>query len=81
MTGAWSTSNTSTRSPELRAYLAGTLFTAEQIRFINLIVTELTAVAIHRPRLNWAPTNVFPESDVDNIVAVRNNVALKGGAA
>lgn len=77
------------------AYLDGTRFNADQIRFINLIVTELTAngfmepVRLYEsPYIDHAPTgpdDVFPEADVDNIVAilntVRDNAAPKDGAA
>lgn len=66
------------------SYLDGTRFNADQIRFINLIVTELTANGFMEPvRLyespytDHAPTgpdNVFSESDVDNIVAILNTV-------
>ncbi|MCX2934940.1 DEAD/DEAH box helicase family protein [Mycobacterium sp. CVI_P3] len=66
------------------SFLDGTRFNADQIRFINLIVTELTANGFMEPvRLyespytDHAPTgpdNVFAESDVDNIVAILNTV-------
>ena len=61
-------------------YLDGTKFTAEQIRFINLIVDELTANGVMEPaRLyespytDHAPTgpkSVFAEADVDDIVDI-----------
>lgn len=77
------------------AYLDGSRFTADQIRFINLIVSELTAtgvVAVARlydsPYTDKAPTGpeeVFTEADVDNIVSILNtvraNAAPEGGVA
>lgn len=77
------------------AYLDGTRFNADQIRFVNLIVTELTAngfmepVRLYEsPYIDHAPTgpdDVFGEADVDNIVAilntVRDNAAPRDGAA
>ena len=69
------------------AYLDGTKFTAEQIRFINLIVTELTTSGVMEPaRLyespytDHAPTGpeaVFAEAHVDNIVEILNSVKAK----
>lgn len=65
-------------------YLDGTKFTADQIQFISLIVTELTANGIveparlyESPYIDHAPTGpeqVFPEADVDNIVQILNTV-------
>ena len=59
-------------------YLDGTKFTADQIRFINLIVDELTrngvmepARLFESPYTDHAPTGpdyVFPDVDVDVIV-------------
>jgi type I restriction enzyme, R subunit len=77
------------------AFLEGTRFTVDQIRFINLIVTELTANGIveparlyESPYTDHAPTgpdDVFGEADVDNIVAILNavraNAAPEDGAA
>lgn len=77
------------------AYLDGTRFNADQIRFVNLIVTELTANGLmepvrlyESPYIDNAPTgpeDVFPEADVDRIVAilnaVRDNAAPRDGAA
>lgn len=77
------------------SYLDGSRFTADQIRFINLIVTELTASGVveparlyESPYIDHAPTgpdDVFGEADVDNIVTilntVRDNADPKGGAA
>jgi type I restriction enzyme, R subunit len=76
-------------------YLEGSGFTVDQIRFINLIVDELTANGIveparlyESPYTDHAPTgpdDVFGEADVDNIVeilnTVRANAAPEGGAA
>ena len=76
-------------------YLDGTKFTAEQIRFIHLIIDELTANGVMEPaRLyespytDHAPTgpeSVFTESDVDGIVdildTVRANALPADGAA
>ncbi|WP_102142714.1 DEAD/DEAH box helicase family protein [Mycobacterium hubeiense] len=77
------------------SYLDGSRFTADQIRFIELIVTELTANGVvepvrlyESPYTDHAPTgpdDVFPEADVDNIVTILNtvkaNAAPEGGAA
>jgi type I restriction enzyme R subunit len=66
------------------AYLDGTRFNADQIRFVNLIVTELTAngfmepVRLYEsPYIDHAPTgpdDVFGVADVDTIVAILNTV-------
>lgn len=71
------------------AYLDGSRFTADQIRFINLIVTELTATGVVEvgrlydlPYTDHAPTGpeeVLPEADVDNIVSILN--AVRANAA
>lgn len=77
------------------AYLDGTKFNADQIRFVNLIVTELTAngfmepVRLYEsPYIDHAPTgpdDVFGEADVDTIVSilnmVRDNASPRDGAA
>jgi len=65
-------------------YLDGTQFTAEQIRFINLIVDELTANGVMEPARLYespytdhtptGPESVFPDADVDNIVHILNTV-------
>ena len=76
-------------------YLDGSRFTADQIRFVNLIVAELTANGVvepvrlyESPYIDHAPTgpdHVFPDADVDNIVeilrTVRGNAVPAGGAA
>lgn len=76
-------------------YLDGTRFNTDQIRFINLIIAELTANGVveparlyESPYIDHAPTgpdDVFSEGDVDNIVeilnTVRENAAPEGGAA
>ena len=77
-----------------RDYLDGTRFTADQIRFVNLIVDELTANGVMEPgRLfespytDHAPTGpdfFFPDADVDVIVDILHDVkqrALPIGAA
>lgn len=73
----------------------GTKFTAEQIRFIHLIIDELTANGVmgaarlyespytdHAPK---GPEAVFAESEVDDIVEILDNVRANampsGGAA
>jgi type I restriction enzyme R subunit len=66
------------------AYLDGTKFSADQIRFINLIVNELTANGVveparlyESPYTDHAPTGpdtVFPDADVFNIVDILNRV-------
>ncbi len=77
------------------SYLDGTRFTVDQIRFINLIVAELTANGVvepvrlyESPYIDHAPTgpdHVFPDADVDNIVeilrTVRANAVPADGAA
>jgi type I restriction enzyme, R subunit len=77
------------------AFLDGTRFTADQIRFIDVIVTELTANGVveparlyESPYTDHAPTgpdDVFSETDVENIVeilnTVRDNATPEGGAA
>lgn len=65
-------------------YLDGTQFSADQIRFIDLIVTELTANGVveparlyESPYTDHAPTgpdHVFPDADVENIVEILNTV-------
>jgi type I restriction enzyme R subunit len=76
-------------------YLDGTTFTAEQVRFVHLIVDELTANGVmnaarlyESPYTDHAPTgpeSVFAEADVDNIVeildAVKANALPTGGVA
>jgi type I restriction enzyme, R subunit len=64
--------------------LDGTKFTAEQIRFINLIVNELTANGVLEPARPYespytdhtptGPESVFAEADVDNIVEILDTV-------
>lgn len=65
-------------------YLYGTKFTADQIRFINLIVNELTANGVMEPARLYespytdhtptGPESVFAEADVDGIVDILNTV-------
>ena len=76
-------------------YLDGTKFTADQIRFVTLIVNELTANGVMEParlyespytdRAPTGPEDVFAEADVDGIVeilnTVRDNAAPADGAA
>ncbi|MBU9766073.1 DUF4145 domain-containing protein [Mycobacterium sp. TNTM28] len=69
-------------------FLDGAKFGADQLRFINLIITELTATGVveparlyESPYTDTAPTgpdDVFGEADVDNIVQILNTV--KGNA-
>ena len=66
-------------------------FTADQIRFVNLIVNELTANGVveparlyESPYIDHAPTGpdtVFPEADVDNIVKILNTVKTNAAPA
>lgn len=66
------------------SYLDGTRLTSEQIRFIQLIVGELTANGVMEParlyespytdRAPTGPESVFREADVDDIVAILNTV-------
>ncbi|MCK5928515.1 MAG: DEAD/DEAH box helicase family protein [Nocardioides sp.] len=75
-------------------YLDGSRFTADQIRFINLIVDELTkngvmepARLFESPYTDHAPTGpdyFFPDTDVDAIVETLQHIkrtALPEGAA
>ena len=75
-------------------FLDDTNFSVHQVRFINLIVDELTANGVMEPgRLyespytDHAPTGpdyIFPNSDIDVIVEILNGVkdhAVPGGAA
>jgi type I restriction enzyme R subunit len=76
-------------------FLDGTRFSADQIRFVNLIVDELTANGVMEPARLYespfvdnaphGPDTVFPEADVDTIVAilrtVKANAVPEGGAA
>lgn len=65
-------------------YLDGTTFTVEQIRFVNLIVDELTANGMMEPErlfespyTDHAPTGpdlLFPEADVTVIVDILQDV-------
>lgn len=77
------------------AFLDGTRFSADQIRFANLIVDELTANGIMEPARLYespfvdsaphGPDTVFAEAEVDTIVAilrtVKANAVPEGGAA
>jgi len=65
-------------------YLDGSRFTVAQVRFVTMIVDELTANGVMAPRrlfespfTDHAPTgpdHVFPESDVDAIVTILRRV-------
>lgn len=65
-------------------YLDGTAFTADQIRFVNLIIDELTSNGMieparlyESPYTDHAPTGpetVFSEAEVDDIVDILNTV-------
>jgi type I restriction enzyme, R subunit len=69
--------------------LDGSKFTADQIRFVNLIVNELIANGVVEParlyespytdRAPTGPDTVFPDADVYNIVDILN--AVKANAA
>lgn len=75
-------------------YLDGARFTVEQIRFVNLIVNELTDTGVmeaarlyESPFSDYAPTGpdmVFPD-DIDNIInilkTVKDHAVPAGGAA
>jgi type I restriction enzyme R subunit len=64
--------------------LDGTKFKANQLRFINLIVDELTANGVvevarlyespYREYAATGPESMFTEADVDNIVDILNTV-------
>lgn len=75
-------------------YLDGTAFSVDQVRFVNLIVDELTANGVmdperlfESPYTDHAPTgpdSFFPDADVDVIVEILNDVrrnAVPVGAA
>lgn len=75
-------------------YLDGSKFTVDQIRFINLIIDELTASGVmdparlyESPYVDHAPTGpdlIFPEADVELIVEMLRSVkahAVPRGAA
>jgi type I restriction enzyme R subunit len=75
-------------------YLDGSKFTVDQVRFVNLIVDELTANGVMEPRrlfespyTDHAPTGpdrLFPAEDLDVIVDILHDVkerARPGGAA
>jgi type I restriction enzyme R subunit len=65
-------------------YLDGSKFTVDQIRFVNLIVDELTANGLMEPRrlfespyIDHAPTGpdfLFPDTDVDVIVEILHEI-------
>ncbi|MBF6620535.1 MAG: DEAD/DEAH box helicase family protein [Patulibacter sp.] len=65
-------------------YLDGEKFSLHQIRFVEMIVDELTAHGVVEPRrlyevpyIDRAPTgpdHVFPETDVDGIVAILRQI-------
>jgi type I restriction enzyme R subunit len=65
-------------------YLDGSKFTVDQIRFVNLIVDELTANGVMEPRrlfespyTDHAPTGpdfLFRDADVDVIVEILHEV-------
>lgn len=72
-------------------FLDGTRFTVDQVRFVNLVVDELTANGVMHPkRLFESPYTdgvrvdlLFPDSDVDVIAGVLHDVrrrALAEGA-
>lgn len=66
------------------AYLDGSRFNADQLRFVNLIITELASNGIveparlyESPYTDHAPTgpdDVFTDDDVDVIVGILNTV-------
>ncbi|RQM31951.1 DEAD/DEAH box helicase family protein [Rhodococcus ruber] len=68
-------------------YLDGTKYTVDQVRFITLIVDELTANGVMAPgrlfespytdRAPTGPDHLFPDSDVDHIVDILNNVKAR----
>ena len=65
-------------------YLNGAVFSVEQVRFVNLIVEELTKNGVMEPKrlfespyTDHAPTgpdHFFPEADVDAIVETLNGI-------
>jgi len=84
----------SAASEAFEHYLDGTAFSVDQVRFVNLIVDELTANGIMEPKrlfespyTDHAPTGpdyIFPDADVDVIVEILKDVrqnAIPQGAA
>ena len=76
------------------AYLDGTRFSVDQIRFVSMIVEELTANGVVEPRrlfespyVDRAPTGpdyYFPDADIEVIVEILNDItahAVPSGAA
>lgn len=83
-----------TASEAFARYLDGTAFSVDQVRFVSLIVDELTANGVMEPKrlfespyTDHAPTGpdfIFPDADVDVIVEILNDVrrnAVPIGAA
>ena len=81
-------------SEAFERYLDGTTFNVDQVRFVNLIVDELTANGIMEPKrlfespyTDHAPTGpdfFFPDADVDVIIEILSDVkrnAIPQGAA
>ncbi|WP_430333266.1 type I restriction-modification enzyme R subunit C-terminal domain-containing protein [Rhodococcus sp. ACT016] len=63
-------------------YLDDSKYTVEQVRFISLIVDELTANGVVEPGRLFespyidhgpGPDHFFPDTDVDNIVGILSN--------
>jgi len=84
----------SAASEAFEHYLDGTTFTVDQVRFVNLIIDELTANGVMEPKrlfespyTDHAPTGpdlFFPDADVDVIAEILNDVkrnAIPKGAA
>ena len=80
----WSASTARQPSKRSGPTSTDTKFTADQIRFINLIVNELTANGVMEPARLYespytdhtptGPESVFAEADVDSIVDILNTV-------
>ena len=84
----------SAASEAFEHFLDGTTFSVDQVRFVNLIVDELTANGIMEPKrlfespyTDHAPTGpdfFFPDADVDVIVEILHHVkqnAIPAGVA
>jgi type I restriction enzyme R subunit len=74
----------SAASEAFEHFLDGTTFSVDQVRFVNLIVDELTANGVMEPKrlfespyTDHAPTGpdfFFPDADVDVIVGILHQV-------
>lgn len=81
-------------SAAFERYLDGTTFSVDQMRFVNLIVDELTANGVMEPKrlfespytdhASTGPDYFFPDADVDVMVDILQDIkqnAVPRGAA